>query len=85
MTDLPHDPLHFIVQPGPGAIVPALLEAHRENIRIRAYRIKKLPRSVTCVHSCFAFKERACAALQLRRQNRGTTCAQVAGLLAFRD
>lgn len=46
MADLPHHPLHIVVQLRPRAVVPALFNAHGQHIRIRSDSRTKLRRAL---------------------------------------
>lgn len=50
MTDLPRHPLHIVVQPEPGAVVPAFLNTHGQHIRIRSDSRTKLRRALAGRH-----------------------------------
>lgn len=60
MTDLPHHPLHFVVQPGPGAgAFVRFLDTHGQHIRIRSDSRTKLRRALAGRHPTHMLMESA--------------------------
>lgn len=51
MTKARRERLHIVIEPGPGAVVPALLDAHRQHVGIRSYCRTKLGRALAGSHS----------------------------------